>query len=117
MRNQFFLWTPDSTRPCELRPDDLLAGPAELAPDREYTDLRYYFQLALQIDAALAGQGITFLLTWHLDAFEDRFRDSVVLLVGDEKHQTASYSPAVRAIFRTGGVRSNPPSALRHLAP
>jgi hypothetical protein len=51
---------------------------------------------------------MTFVLTWHLDAFHEVMKDAVILLVGDERYQTPSYQRHVRAVFKTGGVRPNP---------
>jgi hypothetical protein len=118
MRNRFFIWTRDAADPREL--SDLRIQ--ELRPDAilhesGHTDVRYYIRLAHELDAVFPDQGITFLITWHLDRFEDRFRDAVVILVGDEMHQTPSYAGQVQAIFKTGGARPNPTRHTVRLAP
>lgn len=99
MRNRFFLWGMHDLGPSELSPSDPVNGDP---------DLRYFLGVARELDRALADQGLTFLLTWHLDRFEERFRDSVVILVNDEQYQLPSYAGQVRAVFKTGGVHRNP---------
>src|SRR4051794_37597195 len=119
MRNRFFLWPRDLDGPRELVPS-ANAGefrlPDQLEPLRE-TGLRYFFRLAGELDAALPEAGVTFLLTWHLDAFDERFREAIVVLAGDEKHQVPSYVGKVRSIFKTGGIRRNPAGEILDLQP
>jgi hypothetical protein len=55
----------------------------------------------------LPGRGLTFVLTWHLDAFQETMEDAVIIMVGDEWYQTSSYQRRVRAVFKTGGIRRN----------
>jgi hypothetical protein len=109
-RNRFFIWHAGEPAAVEFRPQEMLEGAGA-------TDLRYFYGLTLELDRGLPNGGITFLLTWNLDAFEERFRDAVVILVGDEKYQTPSYAGEVRAIFKTGGTQANPPRTILKLAP
>lgn len=109
-RNRFFIWRVESETPIEFEPDAWRAND-------ERTDVRYFCGLLGEVNRLLPDQGITFLITWHLDAFDERFRDAVVVLVGDEKHQIPRYAPAVRAIFKTGGTEPNRIGATLGLAP
>jgi hypothetical protein len=75
--------------------------------------MEYFCRLLQFIGAALepaddGGDGLTFLMTWNLDLYEERFDGAIVLLVGDERYQTPSYATRVRAVFKTGGTRRNP---------
>jgi hypothetical protein len=105
MRNRFYIWTLDAPAAREFEPHE------------NHSELRYFYGLAREIDKAVGDHGITFLLTWHLDAFEERFRDAVVILIGDERHQLPSYAGAVRAIFKTGGTKRNPLRSTVSLPP
>jgi hypothetical protein len=108
--NRFFVWPADAASPVEFDPgeDAVVSGAG---------DLRYFYGLARELDRRLTNRAVTFLLTWHVHRFDDRFRDAVVILVGDERHRTPSYAPAVRAVFKTGGTRPNPLPATLRLAP
>jgi len=98
MRNRFFLWLYCDPNPRPLALEDLPPGlPA--------TDVRYFLQIMQHLDRLLPEKGLTFVVTWHLDAFHEAMNDAVVILVGDERHQTPSYRRQVKAIFKTGGVR------------
>ncbi|HEX6388865.1 MAG TPA: hypothetical protein VFZ89_05455 [Solirubrobacteraceae bacterium] len=103
MANRFFLWGMHDAEPAAFTPSPDGTG--------DHPDVRYFLRVAHELDALRPGGDETFLLTWHADRFEERFRDSVVLFINDEKHQVPSYAGAVRAIFKTGGVHRNP---LRH---
>ncbi len=107
--NRFFIWRAEAARPSEFSPDE--------TPDGGASDVRYFYGLLRELDRLLAGRGITFLLTWQLDRFDARLRDSVVLLIGDEKYQAPSYLRSVRAVFKTGGTRRNPLQAALRLEP
>ena len=101
MQNRFFLWLYSHAEPVLLDWEDLPSGlPA--------TDLRYFLRILQHLDRLLPGAGMTFVLTWHLDAYHAVMQDAVILLIGDEQHQTPSYQGRVRAVFKTGGVRANP---------
>jgi hypothetical protein len=102
MRNRFFLWGMHDVAPEELTPGDQAGG------DGSDPDLRYFLGVLRELDRALGDEGLTVLLTWHLDRFEERFRDAVVLLVNDEQYQLPSYAGQVLAVFKTGGTRRNP---------
>jgi hypothetical protein len=101
MHNRFFLWLYSYANPVQL---DLV----NLPPDLPATDLRYFVRILQHLDGLFPGAGMTFALTWHLDAYHEVMKNAVVLLVGDERYQTPSYQRRVRAIFKTGGVRPNP---------
>jgi hypothetical protein len=108
--NRFFIWKADARGASEFSPSAMRGAAAG-------TDLRYFYGLAAELDRLLDGAGLTFLLTWHLDAFDQRFRDAVVLLIGDEKYQAPGYAHLARAVFKTGGTRRNPLRASSSLAP
>lgn len=101
MHNRFFLWLYSYATPVQL---DL----GNLPPDLPATDLRYFVRILQHLDQLLPGAGMTFVLTWHLDAFHEVMKDAVVLLMGDEMHQTPSYQRRVKAIFKTCGLRRDP---------
>jgi hypothetical protein len=98
--NQFYIWRLSDERPATFSPRDA-------SQTTEPSDIRYHAGILNRLDELLRDQGVAFLLTWHLDRFDDRFRDAVVLLIGDESYQTPSYAPQVRAFFKTGGVKRN----------
>jgi hypothetical protein len=79
------------------------------------SDLAYFRRLAFELDALVSGT--TFLFTWHLDEFDERFRNAVVILIGDEKQQIPSYAHLTRAIFKTGGTKPNPIRDTLRLSP
>src|SRR5690349_10585521 len=98
--NQFYIWRLSEERPARF-------SPHEAAQTAEPSDIRYHAGVLSALDDWSRDRGLTFLLTWHLDRFDDRFRDAVVLLIGDESYQTPSYAAHARAIFKTGGVKRN----------
>ncbi len=98
--NRFYIWEAGVSRPEELWPE------SHLDPDQPST-IRYHCGILRHVSEALGPRGLTFLMTWNLDAFDDRFDGAIVLLIGDEMYQTPSYAGRVRAIFKTGGVRRN----------
>jgi hypothetical protein len=101
MQNRFFLWLYCDASPVQIALEDVPPGlPA--------TDVRYFLGILQHLDQLLHGEGLTFVLTWHLDAFQEAMEDAVLIMVGDERYQTPSYQRRVRAIFKTGGVRRNP---------
>jgi len=100
MQNRFFLWLYSYTNPVQLDFENL-------PPDLPATDLQYFVRILQHLDKLLPDAGMTFVLTWHLDAFHEVMKDAVILLVGDEQYQTPSYQRRVRAIFKTGGVTPN----------
>jgi hypothetical protein len=108
--NRFFVWPANAPAAVEFSPQQKACEPAA-------GDLRYFYELALELDRKLGDRGVTFALTWHIDAFDDRWRGGVVILIGDEKYQTPAYAGAVRAVFKTGGTRRNPISDTLRLAP
>jgi hypothetical protein len=108
--NRFFIWTLGARVAAEF-------SPPQAFENAELTDVRYFAGIAAELDRLRPGRGITFLLTWHLDTFDERFRDAVVILVGDEKYQVPAYAGSVRAIFKTGGRTPNPIGATMRLAP
>lgn len=97
--NRFFIWGMHDTSPTEFTPSEHAGG---------HPDQRYFLAVARELDRELAGDDLTILVTWHLDRFDERFRDSIVLLVNDEKYQVPSYAGQVKAVFKTGGTRRNP---------
>ena len=99
--NRFYVWPCQAKTPAKF-------DPHALARRRADTDVDYFYGVAAHLDHLLGGRGLTFLLTWHLDAFTEPLRDAVVVLIGDEKYQTPSYARHVRAVFKTGGTRPNP---------
>jgi hypothetical protein len=101
MHNRFFLWLYSYATPVQL---DL----GNLPPDLPLNDVRYYIGILQHVDSLLPGEGLTFVLTWHLDAFHEVMNDAVVLLIGDEFQQVPSYQRRVRALFKNGGVRRDP---------
>ncbi|MCW3014741.1 MAG: hypothetical protein JWO02_1833 [Solirubrobacterales bacterium] len=101
MSNHFFIWELNAADPREFTPGDPDADGGD-------ADLRYFLGLAHELDRALGDQGMTVLITWHLDRFEDRFRDAVVLLINDEQYQLPAYAGHVQAVFKTGGTARNP---------
>ena len=98
--NQFYIWRLSESQPASLSPRDSAQTSAP-------SDIRYHGGVLSALDELLPDRGLTFLLTWHLDRFDDRFRDAVVLLIGDESYQTPTYAKHVRAVFKTGGVKRN----------
>jgi hypothetical protein len=96
------VWPADAPEAEEFAPGRVLGDAVDA------TDRRYFFGLARELDRLAPERGTTFLLTWHVDAFDDSFAGAVVLLVGDEKYQIPSYADKVSAIFKTGGTRRNP---------
>lgn len=108
--NRFFVWpygahSAEEVDPRELRATDRMPG------------LRYYAGVLTELDRMLGPRDQRFLLTWNLDAFDVRFRDAVVILIGDEKHQIPSWAREARAVFKTGGTGRNPPRAVLALPP
>ena len=100
-QNRFFLWLYCDASPVQIALEDLPPGlPA--------TDVRYFVGVLQRLERILPGEGLTFVLTWHLDAFQEAMEDAVLIIVGDERYQTPSYQRRVRAIFKTGGGRRNP---------
>lgn len=110
MSNRFWIWEMHAEAPREFVPGDPDADGGD-------ADLRYFLGVAEELDRALGDQELTFLLTWHLDRFEDRFRDAVVLLINDEQYQLPSYAGLVQAIFKTGGITRNPVGDTLRLHP
>lgn len=108
--NRFFIWEAREAAPTAF-------DPFELAQGSKSGNLAYYYNLALELESALKDQGLTFLLTWHLDAFDEGLRDSIVLLLGEDKYQTPSYSGAAKAIFKTLGIERNPWGSVVHMSP
>lgn len=110
MRNRFFRWDYEAGGADEIDPHALrTAGPV--------SDARYFAGVLAEIDRMLPDRDMRFLLTWNVDAFDERFRDAVVLLIGDEQYQRPSWSAQVRAIFKTGGTSRNPLRATLSLPP
>jgi hypothetical protein len=110
MSNRFWIWELNAEAPREFVPG---------APDADGgdADLRYFLGVAEEIDRALGDADMTFLLTWHLDRFQDRFRGAVVLLINDEQYQLPAYAGLVRAVFKTGGIVRNPARETLRLHP
>ncbi len=98
--NQFYIWRLSEEQPRQFSPRDA-------SQTNEPSDIRYHAGILNSLDELLRDRGLKFLLTWHLDRFDERFRDAVVLLIGDESYQTPSYAARVRALFKTGGVKRN----------
>lgn len=101
MSNRFFLWLYNYATPVEL---DL----GNLPPDLPLNDVRYYLGILQHVNALLPGEGLTFVLTWHLDAYHEVMDDAIVLLIGDEYQQFPSFQRRVRAVFKNGGLRREP---------
>jgi hypothetical protein len=107
-QNQFHIWRLSQSQPATFSPRDEANTP-------EPSDIRYHAGVLHALDQLMPDAGMTFLLTWHLDRFDERLRDAVVLLIGDECYQTPSYASQVRAIFKTGGVKRNSLAQTFHL--
>jgi hypothetical protein len=74
---------------------------------------RYLFGVLAQLDRILEGAGLTFWVTWELNAFDERFRGAVAVLYDDDQLQKPLWAPAVAVIFKTVGLGREP---LRHTA-
>jgi hypothetical protein len=101
MENRFFRWRGVEANPTQIVPRELLG---QLPP----TDVRYFVRVLQHLDEKLPGAGLTFFLTWHLDAFHEAMQDAVVILLGDENNQMPSFQAKVRAIFKVAGLRRVP---------
>jgi hypothetical protein len=110
MDNQFFIWQ-------HFEPSPVAFDPAEFRRTQPPGDSHYFCEILLELNRRLPSAGITFLLTWNLDSFDDRFEDAVVLLIGDEMYQTPSYAGKTRAVLKTGGIRPNQLSSTLALPP
>jgi len=99
--NRYFVWPPGAARAEELEPQIYLQT-------GRLSDMYYFCRILQEFDRAVPNAGITFLVTWNIDRFDDRFEGAIVLLIGDERCQTPSYVNRVRAVFKTGGARRNP---------
>jgi hypothetical protein len=99
--NRYFVWPPGAQAPAEFHPREYLRT-------GRLSDMYYFCRILDALERVLPNAGITFLVTWNVDLFEDRFENAVVLLIGDERCQTPSYVEHVRAVFKTGGIRRNP---------
>lgn len=108
MNNRFFIWFRGSPTASEM-------SPAEIKRTSNPSDTTYFCCILGELDRQFAHAGITFLMTWNLDLFDERFDDAIVLLIGDERYQQPAYISRVRAVFKTGGVRRNPMSATIEL--
>ncbi len=102
MRNRFFLWLYNYPAPVEI---DWGRLPGDLPPN----DVRYYLGILQYFDTLNPDGGLTFVLTWHFDAFHEVMKDAIVLLIGDEYQQVPRYQCRMRAIFKNGGVRRREP--------
>jgi hypothetical protein len=100
MPNRFFIWRLSDDTPREL-------APGVEATSAEPSDIRYHCGVLRELNQLLGDGGLTFLMTWHLDRFDEKFNDSIVLLIGDEMYQTPSYASKAKAVFKTGGVTRN----------
>jgi hypothetical protein len=101
MENRFFRWRGIDASPTQIVPKDLI-------PQLPATDSRYFVGILRHLDLLLPDAGLTFFLTWNLDAYHEAMENAVVLLVGDEQNQAPKYRHRVRVIFKTGGVRRSP---------
>ena len=110
MENRFFRWRGFDTSPSQF-------VPAELLPQLPPTDVKYFVRILQHLDHLLPAAGLTFFLTWHLDAFHEAMEDAVVILSGDERYQTPSYRDRVRAIFKVAGVHRSPLRETLRLSP
>lgn len=108
MPNHFFNWPLGAPRADPI-------DPAEFVRAARPSDSTYFYRCLSAVDAATPHANLTFLVTWNLDRFDDRFDGAVVLLIGDEMYQVPSYAPRVKAIFKTGGLRPNPLGATVRL--
>ena len=99
--NRFFQWPPGASSAEEFDPQEYLRTGT-------LSDMCYFCRVLVAVDQALPSAGITFLVSWNLDRFDERFDGAVVLLTGDERYQTPSYIRRVRAVFKAGGRRPNP---------
>lgn len=118
MDNRFFIWPMGADQAEEI----VAAEPPAADPgDPEYfhgaAHTRYFHNVARVFDEEFGGEGLTFLITWHLDRFDERFRDAVVIFVNDEKHLVPGYIADVRAVFKTGGTTPNPMRDLLAIHP
>jgi hypothetical protein len=110
MENRFFRWRGFDASPSQF-------VPAELLPQLPPTDVTYFVRILQHLDHLLPAAGLTFFLTWHLDAFDEAMEDAVVILSGDERYQTPSYRGRVRAIFKVAGVHRSPLRETLRLSP
>jgi hypothetical protein len=101
MSTRFWIWELNADTPREFRPGDPDADGGD-------ADLRYFLGVAAELAPQLGDDIPVVLITWHLDRFDERFRDAVVLLINDEQYQLPAYAGHVRAVFKTGGVVRNP---------
>jgi len=108
MRNSFYIWTRSHPAPEAFDPE-------QLRQSVEPSDVRYFCGILCEVDRLIPEAGQKFLLTWHLDKFDEKLAGAVVLLIGDEMYQVPSYATSVRAVFKTGGIRKNPLSATLRL--
>jgi hypothetical protein len=98
----FFLWRSGAPAATEFDPGEALTS-------FRGTGYHYFCGVLANVQANLPDrdQDLRFLLTWNVDSFDQKFRDAVVILVGDEKYQVPSWASEARAIFKTGGLRRN----------
>ena len=101
MPNRFFLWLSEYPSPVEIVPKDCL-------PQLPITDYRYFVRIMQYLDELLPDEGLTFILTWHVDDFHEVMEDAVILQHGDEQYQIPWYHGRVRAMFKVSGLRPNP---------
>jgi hypothetical protein len=101
MQNRFFIWLNEDASPVGIVPKDYL-------PQLPITDYRYFVRILQYLDELLPREGLTFVLTWHLDAFHEVMEDAVILQHGDEQYQMPWYRGRVRAMFKVSGLRPNP---------
>jgi hypothetical protein len=110
MRNRFFLWLHEYASPVQIIPEEIL-------PQLPITDYRYFVRILQHLDKLLPEEGLTFVLTWHLDDFHEVMEDAVIIQHGDEQYQMPWYHRRVRALFKVSGLRPNPVRETVRLPP
>jgi hypothetical protein len=101
MRNRFFLWLKEYPSPVQIIPKDCL-------PQLPMTDCRYHVRILQYLDELLPDEGLTFVVTWHVDDFHEVMEDAVILQQEDERYQIPWYHRRVRVLFKVSGLRPNP---------
>jgi hypothetical protein len=110
MQNRFFKWWNEDASPVQIVPGEYL-------PQLPITDYRYYVRILQYLDDLLPDEGLTFVLTWHLDDFHEVMQDAVILQHGDEAYQIPWYHARVRAVFKVCGLQPNPVRETLRLPP
>ncbi|HEX4646657.1 MAG TPA: hypothetical protein VH598_13720 [Verrucomicrobiae bacterium] len=92
---------------------DVLAPPLADYPQ----DCHYFGNVLAKLAMDPAASGLTFVVTWDIDAVPFTGPNVVVLLIGDERYQLPAYAGKVLAVFKTGGLTQFLPPKLWSAAP